>query len=37
MREGELVETGEVRALLEHTVHPHTACLAAAARLEVDT
>ena len=33
----ELVETGEVRALLEHLVHPHTACLAAAARLEVDT
>ena len=37
LREGELVETGEVRALLEHPVHPHTACLAAAARLEVDT
>ena len=34
--EGELAETGEVRALLKHPAHPHTARLAAAARLEAN-
>lgn len=34
--EGELAETGEVRALLKHPAHPHTARLAAAVRLEAN-
>ena len=36
LQAGELAETGEVRALLEHPVHPYTVRLAAAARLEAN-
>ena len=36
LQAGELAETGEVRALLEHPEHPYTVRLAAAARLEAN-